>query len=234
MLVLFDIDGTLLHARGAGVRSMEQVGRRLFHPGFSMEGIAFAGRLDPLIWQDAAAANGIGDAEAREAEFRRAYAEAYAAAVADGHATATLLPGVAELLAALAEAEIACGIVTGNYPETGRLKISGAGLEPARFAAAAWGSDGRHRRDLPPVAIERFARTAGRPIDAASVLVIGDTPHDVDCARHAGCRSLAVGTGPSFTRAEIEAAGPDHFVADLGDTDRVLGLITALLGGADR
>ncbi len=229
MLVLFDIDGTLLHARGAGVRCMEQVGRRLFDPGFSMRGVEFAGRLDPLIWRDAAAANGIEDAEAREAEFRQAYAEAYAAAVDGGEATATLLPGVASLLEALAESAIPCGLVTGNYPETGRLKIVGAGLEPATFAAAAWGSDGRHRRDLPPVAIERFARAAGRPIDAASVLVVGDTPHDVDCARHAGCRSLAVGTGPSFTRADLEAAGPDHLVTDLGDTPRILELITGLL-----
>lgn len=225
MLVLFDIDGTLLHARGAGVRSMEEVGRRLFDPAFSMRGIEFAGRLDPLIWRDAAAANGIEDADGLEASFREAYADAYAAAVADGRATATLLPGVAALLEALEAAEVACGIVTGNYPETGTLKIAGAGLEPSRFTAAAWGSDGRHRRDLPAVAIDRHAARTGRPLDASQVLVIGDTPHDVDCARHAGCRSLAVGTGPSFTRADLEAAGPDHYLEDLADTARILELI---------
>jgi phosphoglycolate phosphatase-like HAD superfamily hydrolase len=221
MLVLFDIDGTLLLSRGAGVHSMEVAGRRLFHPGFSMAGVSFAGMLDTLIWRRAAEVNGIEDHERHEPAFRQAYIEAFEAAFRDRSAVSRTLPGVADLLASLAGTEAVIGLVTGNYPETGTLKIREAGLDPDQFVTAAWGCDGGHRRELPPLAIERHAAATGRRFDPSEVVVIGDTPHDIDCARHSGCRSLAVGTGPSFTREDLERERPDHYVADLSQTEAI-------------
>ncbi len=227
MLVLFDIDGTLLRTRGAGVASMEVAGRSLFHEGFSMAGVDFAGRLDPLIWRAAAEVNGIADHARHEPAFRAAYADAFAEAFRRGEASSAALTGVGELLTALVAREVDLGIVTGNYPETGAIKLREAGLEAARFTATAWGSDGGHRRELPPLAIDRHAAATGRRLAAERVVVIGDTPHDVDCARHASCRSIAVATGPSYDRGDLERERPDLLVDDLGATADLVDWILA-------
>lgn len=229
MLVLFDIDGTLLLTQGAGVRSMQDAGRSLFHPTFTMDGVSFAGMLDTLIWRKAAEVNGIAEPDRHEAAFRRAYIDAFEAAFRDRRATVRTLPGVAALLDALEARGAVIGLVTGNYPETGAIKVREAGLGPERFVTAAWGCDGGHRRELPPLAIQRHADATGRRFEPAEVVVIGDTPHDIDCARHAGCRSLAVGTGPSYTRADLERERPDHYVDDLSDT---AGLVAWMFGDA--
>lgn len=229
MLVLFDIDGTLLRTRGAGVASMERVGREMFGDGFSMDGVEFAGRLDHLIWHDAAARNRIEDPAAHESAFRAAYADAFAAAFDEG-ATVRVLPGVAALLDALdalGRIEVDLGIVTGNWSETGTEKLRRAGLDPGRFVTAAWGGDGRHRRELPGVAMTRHASATGRAVRPDQVIVVGDTPHDVDCAHHAGCHAIGVTTGPSFDRADLEAAGSDLIVDDLSETDELVDWMVA-------
>ncbi len=124
------------------------------------------------------------------------------------------------MIAALAADDtVTLGIVTGNYPETGQLKIASAGLADVAFEASAWGSDGATRRDLPRVAMERFTAASGRAITGAEVVVIGDTPHDIDCARANGCRVIAVGTGPAHGIGDLE--GADLLVDDLSDVDQI-------------
>jgi phosphoglycolate phosphatase-like HAD superfamily hydrolase len=222
MLVLFDIDGTLLLTHRAGLRAMAIAGERLFGAGFGLEGVDFAGRLDPLIWADAARASGVDDPDAHHDAFRAHYATALDE-LFEAEALSTMLPGVGDLVAALEEqAGVTLGIVTGNYPETGRAKLAAAGLDPVRFPVSAWGSDGMGRRDLPPVAMERYEAHVGRPIDPQRVVIIGDTPHDVDCARANGCRSIAVATGPAYTIADLKEHAPDLAVDDLSATERLL------------
>ncbi len=222
MLILFDIDGTLLLSGGAGARAMIEAGRRLLSPGFSFDGVEISGRLDPLIWNDAARANGCDDPAGMHDVFRATYAEILAVHFAT-IAKARLLPGVETLVTRLKATDgVTLGLLTGNYPETGAMKVSSAGLDPADFPVAAWGSDGATRRDLPPVAIDRFRVHAGRPIDPADVVISGDTPHDIDCARANGCRALAVGTGPSCGVEMLRPHAPDLLVEDLSDTEAVL------------
>ncbi len=83
---------------------------------------------------------------------------------------------------------------------------------------------GANRRDLPGCAMLRYHEHAGRAIEPRDVVVIGDTPHDVDCARAHGCRSLAVATG-TFSREMLSQCEPDLVVEDLSDTESVLGWI---------
>lgn len=218
MLVLFDIDGTLLLTDGAGSKAMLEAGRRLVGDHFSFDGVDIAGRIDPVIWADAAAANGVRDAEEQHAAFRAEYAAILADRL-EVDPTALALPGVRALVDRLKAAEgVTLGLLTGNYPETGRLKIAAAGLVADDFPVAAWGSDGLDRRDLPVVAMERYRSYVSEPIEPEQVVIIGDTPHDIDCARAAGCRVLAVATGPAYSLAELEEHGPDRAVADLTAT----------------
>ncbi|MBT8485388.1 MAG: HAD hydrolase-like protein [Phycisphaerales bacterium] len=218
MLILFDIDGTLLLTDGAGLRAMADAGHAMRGAPFALDGVTYAGRLDTLIWDDVARLNGIDDPAERHAEFRAAYAAALAPRLTEERRTRSL-PGVPALLDALDEIEgVTLGLLTGNYPETGRLKLEAAELDPDRFAIASWGSDGRSRRALPPVALERFEARFGHAMPAERTLIIGDTPHDIDCARASGCRVLAVATGPSATRADLHAHTPDLLLDDLSDT----------------
>ena len=224
MLVLFDIDGTMLLSQHAGAQCMHDATRELYGDAFTFEGVEIAGRIDPQIWHDVALANGIDDPDEHHDRFREVYTRHLARRLAAAN-TVRVLPGVTALLDALgAVTGLSRGLLTGNYPETGRLKIEAAGLDPDIFEVAAWGCDGRSRRDLPGVAIDRHAAATGARVAADQVVIIGDTRHDVDCARAHGCRSLAVATGPS-SRDELVASEPDLLADDLSQTQEIVSWI---------
>lgn len=220
MLLLFDIDGTLLLTQKAGIRAMGDAGRELFGQDFTYDGVEFSGRLDPLIWQDLAAVNGV-EHEAHHLSFRQTYARFLATRLADG-SCATALPGVLPLLEGLRDIDhVTLGLLTGNYPETGQLKLRSAGIDPEMFSVRAWGVDGTHRRHLPQIAMQRYVEKKGVSLPFESVVIIGDTPHDVDCGRAHSCRVLGVGTG-AFAVEELIECGADLAVPDLSDTRAVM------------
>ncbi len=266
MLILFDIDGTLLLTHGAGMQAMQDAGRELYHPRFSIAGADYSGRLDPLIWKQLCEMNGVMfhgtsrdhlgamgkaalpvharssafDPRASEAlahgtpiatadddhtRFRRAY-EKHLRRRLDNGARVTLLPGVRELLETLRAIKCATlGLVTGNYPETGRLKIDRAGIDYSMFTVFGWGCDGAHRRDLPAAAMHQFHTRHARSIPPEDVIIIGDTPRDIDCAHHNGCRAIAVATG-AFSLNELRAHSPDLAVENLSDTVSLVGFMS--------
>ena len=221
MLILFDIDGTLLLTQGAGIHAMADAGRELFSDHFTIDGIEFSGRLDSLIWKDLVKLNGVDDSDLNHDRFRAHYGKHLHRRLHESP-TAKLLPGVSNLVHRLVAVEsVTLGLLTGNYPETGRLKIQRAGLDPDLFRVAAWGIDGATRRDLPAIAMQRHGQDLGRSIEPDRVVIIGDTPHDVDCARHNGCRSIGVATG-AFDVASLRECGADLAMEDLSDTDGVV------------
>jgi phosphoglycolate phosphatase-like HAD superfamily hydrolase len=200
---------------------MHDAGRELFGESFTIDGVEFAGRLDPLIWQDLVRLNSLIDGPAEHNRFRATYGRHLEIRLGSSN-TALLLPGVKELVSRLGEIEhVTLGLLTGNYPETGKLKIRCAGLDPDVFVIAAWGIDGATRRDLPPVAMDRLASHAGRRFEGRNVVIIGDTPHDVDCAKAHGCRSIGVATGV-FSVPQLQASGADIAVPDLGQVDEIV------------
>ncbi len=207
-LVLFDIDATMLTTNRAGVRAMLEIGREMVGPGFHADGVSFAGNIDPLLIEALLLQNG-GDASDRGvAEFRARYARRLESLLPQTGARA--LPGVLELLGELErESGVVLGVLTGNYPETGAMKMLAAGIDPARFRVRVWGCDSplrpARRTHLPAVALERCARDV-RAIGAERVVIVGDTPHDVACARVIGGRALGVATG-SFTSAQLSESG---------------------------
>lgn len=221
MLILFDIDGTILLTKSAGVNAMRDAGRELFGEKFTIDGIEFSGRLDTLIWNDLTRINDIANSAAEHDRFRAIYGRKLNERLTTTP-TAMLLPGVRQLVHELVDVDHATlGLLTGNYPETGRLKIQHAGLDPDLFRVAAWGIDGPTRRDLPPVAMARLKQLTGRSLRGDQVVIIGDTPHDIDCAQAHGCRSIGVATG-IFSVGDLEKAGADLAVTTLEDTAELL------------
>ena len=218
MLVLFDIDGTMVTTEGAGLVAMLDAMHELV-PGrtFSLEGIPVAGRLDTLIWRDVLERHGMEHDDALHRQFRERYGQHLHRRLGATH-NARALRGVNDLIAALAqEPHVTLGILTGNYEHTGRLKVERAGIPTAHFTANAWADDGHSRRALTPVAMRRCAEVRGSAIDPQQVVDIGDTPHDIDCAHAHGCRALAVATGGS-PADELRAHRADLVVDDLSDS----------------
>lgn len=225
MLILFDIDATLISTSGVGMRSMVAAGQRLFGPHFHAEGVDFAGRLDPLIIHDMFKLAGVDDTPNHRARFRAAYREEISAALARPGA-GRALPGVPALLARLrARPEICLGLLTGNFAETGRLKLQACGIDPEQFAVCVWGDESPHtppqRTHLPAVGLDRYHSRHGRSCRAEHATIVGDTPHDVAAAKAHGLRCLAVATG-AYNVDDLRSAGADHAVPDLSSTEEIL------------
>lgn len=230
-LVLFDIDATLLKTDGAGMAAMESAGRELFGERFTTRGIDFAGSLDSILLRQMLRGCGVGPTGEAEQTFRRTYAWHLERRLSGPNA-ARALPGALELVRAVrSTADHAAGLLTGNFAETGSLKLRACGLDPSWFPICAWGDDSPHdppdREHLPPVAMRRFHAHFGREVEPGRVTIIGDTIHDVRCARANGCRSVAVATG-KYSIPELRASGADHVVADLSATADILALITGI------
>jgi phosphoglycolate phosphatase-like HAD superfamily hydrolase len=215
-LLLFDIDGTLVDTAGAGVRAFARVFGEAFGRPDALAGIPLAGRTDRAILADALG-RAAPDHPADEA-WVRAFAERYVVVLAEEMRTPAprrrLLPGVVEALdAAAALPGVHVALLTGNFRKGAEIKLSHFSIWE-RFAFGAYGDDAVDRNDLFPVAIDR-ARAHGVPgLGPRDVLVIGDTPHDVACARSGGAVAVGVTTGP-YDRAALEAAGADIVLEDL-------------------
>ena len=217
---LFDIDGTLMQSGGAGGVAF----RRAFHIWSGIDpsyvAIPMAGRTDPEILRLTLAALGVPYPAPPE---RRRLVRLYLRILAEElqvPGRAALCPGIAELLRALANSSGAVGLVTGNIEPGARAKLAAAGLA-ARFDFGAYGSDHEDRDCLVPIALRRLHRRRGLAPRPERVWVIGDTLRDVQCARAAGVRMLAVGTGFEDQDA-LAASGPDLYFPDLSDTAAVL------------
>ena len=221
-LVLFDIDGTILTARGAGRRALAAALNEVYGTAGDIERYDLRGRTDPRIVFDLMEGAGL----AREAVHERldacfeAYARGLAAEVGDGSGVVTH-PGIADLVRRLSGTpEALVGLLTGNIEAGARIKLAPTGLQPY-FRLGAYGSDHHDRRQLPSLAARRAHALTGHAFQPEQVLVIGDTPHDIDCARHFGAMAVAVATG-LYPREELEASSPDLLFSDFSDVDGAL------------
>ena len=244
-LLLFDVDGTLVLTGGAAGRAMD----RAFHEVFGVRGafdhVPMPGRTDGAILADALvralpqsqilaealSAAGVHPADGQVARFKAAYVARFAEEIQkrvptdparpSRHRFKGVLPGVRELLDALSSrSDMFLGLLTGNYEQGARIKLEYFDLW-RYFACGAFGDDAVNRHDLVPVAIAR-SREAGCPaLDSHDVVIIGDTPLDVACARDAGITCLAVATG-GYSVDALHAAGAEVVLESLADTDAVV------------
>jgi phosphoglycolate phosphatase-like HAD superfamily hydrolase len=224
ILVLFDIDGTILLTAGAGRRAILRALREEIAAGPEAEQVRFDGKTDPQIVRELLAASG--HPSPGEPALVARLCERYVAFLADeltaGRGRTTLLPGVERLLARLAaEEEVLVGLLTGNVAPGAALKLRSGGIDPATFPLGAYGSDSHHRPDLPAIAAERARPWFGGAPHGHAVVIIGDTPADVTCGRGISARAIGVATG-SYAPGDLEAAGAFATFPDLSDTDQVL------------
>jgi phosphoglycolate phosphatase len=205
LLLLFDIDGTLLQgATAEHSRALRESAMRI-HGLASLDGqVELAGRTDEAIMRDLVVSCGVEEAvaDARWPEVKEAAALAYAEFVPDD-LSAYVAPGIEELLPALGARpdEFRLSLVTGNLEPVARLKLDRAGIgQWFEDGQGGFGSDHRSRAKLPAIARER---AGGWPRERA--VVIGDTPRDIACARADGVRVVAVATGPYAIEALADA-----------------------------
>jgi phosphoglycolate phosphatase len=217
-LALFDIDGTLIQSGRAGVRGMNLAFERLHARERALEGIPVAGRTDRAIVSQALTAIGVEPTEEAIARLRDAYFESLPHELRRPVAEPSgVLPGVAALIDHLeTRSDVMVGLLTGNFHGGAVIKLGHFDLWH-RFRLGAFGDLHLDRRALVPEAMAR-AREAGVSISRPEqIVIIGDTPLDVDCARANGSRSLAVATG-LYDCTKLEAAGADLTVKTLEDT----------------
>jgi phosphoglycolate phosphatase-like HAD superfamily hydrolase len=219
VLVLFDIDGTLLTGDGVGMRAMREAGREIFGDAFTADGVEYAGRLDPLILSDLLEANGLEATIDQRIDFRLRYAQALEREL--DQRPVRRLQGARELVDALVEEQsVTLGVLTGNFPETGTMKLRSAGYELDAFEVCVWGDDSPHdpphRDHLPKVAARRYAELRGGEIASERVVIIGDTPGDVGCATANGHHCLAVATG-RYGLEDLEGHRPTRAIDGLSD-----------------
>jgi phosphoglycolate phosphatase len=233
-LFLFDIDGTLVNAGGAGRVAVTNALEEVYGATGPIDGYDFRGRTDPRIVLDLLAEAGWAetDIRARLVTYFEVYLRELDALVADGARVRTL-PGVADVVRALSAREDAVvGLLTGNIEPGARVKLRSTGLWPL-FRVGAFGSDDADRRRLPAVARQRTRDTLGHDIPFDRVTIIGDTPLDVDCARAAGASAVAVATG-RYTGDELSACHPDTLFPDLSDVKAVIEALYADREGRTR
>lgn len=226
-LFLFDVDGTLVMARGAGRAALQQALIETYGIAGDIDAYDFRGKTDPRIVFDLMRGAGMADdvIEAGMAACFDAYVRQLERQIGDG-SRVTVLPGIADVVRALSTRDDALvGLLTGNIEAGARVKLRPTGLFPL-FRVGAYGSDSMDRRRLPAVACERARALAGREFPFERVTIIGDTPLDVDCARACGAQAVAVATG-YHAHAELAACAPDLLFADFSDVAGALAALTA-------
>jgi phosphoglycolate phosphatase-like HAD superfamily hydrolase len=212
-LVLFDIDGTLIQSGGAGEKAFAWVGEAEFGISNGTTGLFFAGRTDPAIVRDFFVQHGI---PTTSANFQRFFARyVFYLDHLLGQLDGCVLPRVEEWLAGLGALpqRPLVGLLTGNILLGARLKLGHYGLWD-HFRLGAFGDDHENRNELAAIALERGRGWLGKALAGSEVLVIGDTPKDIECARAIGARCLAVATG-RYSVAELEREDPNWAVEDL-------------------
>jgi phosphoglycolate phosphatase len=219
LLVLWDVDGTLVRTAGHGRYAFEEAFRAVV--GRDPEPVDYAGRTDRQIVQ-AMLGGGQGDMPRILEELALALELRKEAMAVEGYA----YPGVPEVLEELhGRDDVINSLLTGNIQANAVVKVSAFGLERwLDFDVGAYGSDPHEERsDLVAVARERAAAKYSEPTGA---VLVGDTPLDVRAAKEAGARAVAVATGFADPE-ELRASGPDVYLDDLSDTGAAVAAITA-------
>jgi phosphoglycolate phosphatase-like HAD superfamily hydrolase len=212
-IALFDIDGTLLRAGGAGRRSVEAaVGHVVGRPDeVSLESMEFAGRTDLWIIREALSIAGADPDDRLVVEVLERYV-AILPKELERTSAFEVLPGVLSLLSGLAaRSDFVIGLGTGNAEPAAYAKLSRGGLH-SYFSFGGFGSDHIERSELLRIGLERGRRLAGE--DDARAVVIGDTPRDVHAAKAVGADCVAVATG-GYDESALREAGATTVVPDL-------------------
>jgi phosphoglycolate phosphatase-like HAD superfamily hydrolase len=213
--VLFDIDGTLLVTGGAGAVAWQRAFRELHGIDADINEHTHAGMTDPeiaaIVFREVIGRQG---SAAERAEAIAGYLSHLQQAVEESEGY-RVMPGIEELLPRLAGEGILLGIVTGNIEAAAHIKLARGDLNRF-FTFGGYGSDSSDRTELTKKALERGGQVAGKPLDPAVTIAVGDTPRDVKAGHGAGIKVVGVATG-SYAVDELTAAGADWSIENVND-----------------
>ena len=223
-LILWDIDGTLIRTNRAGIAALVRAFAGIHGREPDMTNVEVAGRTDRYIIRRMLEEHGIDPAPANVHSVLEGYLQLLQAEIQTR--PGRILPGILELLETLHRREDAVqGLLTGNVQRGARIK-----LEHYRvwhyFEFGAFGDDSPLRNELGPHAVRRARERHEVEFAPERTFVIGDTPHDVECGKVIGARTIAVATG-TFTVEQLAAHAPTATFTDFSDTAAFLRVIDA-------
>jgi phosphoglycolate phosphatase len=214
VVVLFDVDETLVHTGGSGARSWDAAFQKLYDTPADIGEHTSAGETDPQVAR--ATFKGVLGRDPTVDELNALYAQ-YLLHLADDIVVSEhyrVLPGAQETLVRLGEAGVMLGLVSGAMEGAARTKLIPANLNRF-FIFGAYGSDSPDRAELTKLAIDKATGLHGK-LKPTDVYVVGDTPHDIEATRSAGAISVGVASG-HYSVDELGAAGGDHVLGSLED-----------------
>ena len=232
-ILLWDIDGTLIHSLriGAYKEYTIPVLEAVFGTSGRLANMRVSGMTDLQIIAEALRDEGFSHHDIREQIHHlseKLTAEAKKV-TGNGEPFFEVLPGVKETLEVLSNhPRYRSALVTGNIEPMAQLKMELVGLDQFFTLPGAFGDESHERRDLPERAAKRINIILQTDLQPKQFIVIGDTPNDIDCAHHFGARAVALGTGRFYSRDELLACKPDAWLQDLSDPELVLTTLSEL------
>lgn len=211
--ILFDVDGCLISSGGAGTKAWRFAFDRLHGIPADIGEFTEGGMTDPTVGRlTFVRVIGREPTDREMARLLAAYLDRLGLEVerSPGY---RVMPGVASLLPRLIEDGVLLGIVSGALEAAAHIKLARGGLNRF-FSFGGYGSDSSERSELTRLAVERAGRIHGHPLDAARLLVVGDTPRDIDAAHAVGAIVVGVATG-KYTVKALRDAGADHVLSTL-------------------
>lgn len=212
-VVLFDIDGTLIQSGGAGEKAFSRVCETEFGVPSGTAQLQFAGRTDPSIVRDFFQQHHIAPSADNFQRFFDRYV--FQLDYLLGELNGSVLPGVHQMicnLGALPRPPL-IGLLTGNIRLGAQIKLGHYRLWDS-FRMGGFGDDHEDRNQIAVVARERASRMIRETLAGDDILVIGDTPRDIECARAIRARSLAVATG-KYSTTQLREESPTWAVESL-------------------
>ena len=218
-VLLFDIDGTLIRSGGAGKLALEKALNETFDLKNATADIDYGGRTDFSIVRELLELNGIEYSDQAKEDLLSSYCRILPEMMKK--CDSEVLPGVFKLLDSLKDNDnYALGILTGNLRYSANIKLQCLGLD-SYFSFGGYGDSAESRNMIAEEAVQDARKHL--TTSPKSFVVIGDTPKDVECARHVNALAIAVATGYA-SRESVVNSNPDHFLEDLSDTDHVISL----------
>ncbi len=219
-LVLFDVDGTLTRDFYEHRQAFSDAFREVYHIEATIDCINHHGMTEQEIIRGVLKKNGVPleEINAKMAQCMQVMVKSFKRMV--GRSRAEVLPGVRKLLEKLEQKSVMIGLVTGNLEPIARGKLKKLRLNKY-FKIGGFGSDDASRANLVRIARKRAADRVGYEMANSQIYLVGDTPQDINAAKKANIKTLAVATG-TYTRDELQKFNPDYVFVDLVATEKIL------------
>jgi phosphoglycolate phosphatase-like HAD superfamily hydrolase len=232
-ILLWDIDGTLIRSLRVGGYKQYTIPvlEEIFGTSGTLETMRVSGMTDLQIIAEALREEGLThrDIKLQIDRISRRLTEEARKVTGNGEPFFELLPGVRQTLQALTDhPRYKSALLTGNIEPMAQLKMELVGLQKFFSLPGAFGDESHERRALPELAAERIRKQLKFDFAPEQFIVIGDTPNDIDCARHFGARAVVVGTGRFYSKEDLLACEPDAWLDDLSDVTVVVDTLNGL------